>query len=500
MDYYKMLDLTKEPFSNSPDPAFFFQSQQHIHILQKLELAIRLRRGLNVVVGEVGTGKTTLCRQLIRRFDGDPMVETHLLLDSHMDNPMEFLATVARLFGESIPESGANEWQIKERIKQRLFSKGVDENKVVVLILDEGQNIPTFGLELLREFLNYETNEFKLLQIIIFAQREFELVIQGHPNFTDRINYYHALTNFDFQETRAMILFRLRQASKDGSLPVTFTYLAFCALYRATGGYPRKIIHLCHKVLLALIIQNRSRANWSLISACTRQGVPAQIKRWHWGWAGVGGLAALVALIFWQWTPEQHEVSQSIQEPRLASNTIETGQYRWRSNIQPARTEEEVQEETNKKIEMSPVSEPKEKSASRVAGLTALSMPRVSHAAPVAAEDYRHEEVKTKLLEKIRRARHKDYWRVVFQFEDTVAIDQPVVKGKETFIKLKGVTTNLDTFHKFNKFPSWVALKKVENDLEARIGLPDSFSGLNYFFLKKPDRLVVDLYHTDGKS
>lgn len=127
-------------------------------------------------------------------------------------------------------------------------------------------------------------------------------------------------------------------------------------------------------------------------------------------------------------------------------------------------------------------------------------MPRVSHAAPVTEEADGYEEVKTKLLEKIRRARHKDYWRVVFQFEDKVAIDQPVVKGKETLIKLKGVTTNLATFRKFKKFPSWVGLKQVENDLEARIGLPGSFSGLNYFFLKKPDRLVVDLYHTGSKS
>ena len=98
MDYFKILNMTKEPFSNSPDPAFFFQSQQHVQILQKLELAIRLRRGLNVVVGHVGTGKTTLCRQLIRRFDGDPKVETHLILDSHMNTPLEFLTTGCHLF------------------------------------------------------------------------------------------------------------------------------------------------------------------------------------------------------------------------------------------------------------------------------------------------------------------------------------------------------------------------------------------------------------------
>ena len=80
MDYFSILHLEKEPFSNSPDPSFFFKSRQHQDCLQKIELALRLKRGLNVVMGDVGTGKTTLCRQLIRRFREDETVETHLIL------------------------------------------------------------------------------------------------------------------------------------------------------------------------------------------------------------------------------------------------------------------------------------------------------------------------------------------------------------------------------------------------------------------------------------
>ncbi|MBN2686747.1 MAG: AAA family ATPase, partial [Deltaproteobacteria bacterium] len=70
MEYFKILNLIKEPFSNSPEPEFFYDSPQHVNCLQNLEMAIRLRRGLNVIVGEVGTGKTTLCRRLINQFDG----------------------------------------------------------------------------------------------------------------------------------------------------------------------------------------------------------------------------------------------------------------------------------------------------------------------------------------------------------------------------------------------------------------------------------------------
>ena len=91
MDYFKILNLKKEPFSNSPEPEFFFQSVKHVGCLQKLELAVRLRRGLSVVVGEVGTGKTTLCRQLILRFaaseEDKKQIETHLILDPSFEFP-----------------------------------------------------------------------------------------------------------------------------------------------------------------------------------------------------------------------------------------------------------------------------------------------------------------------------------------------------------------------------------------------------------------------------
>ena len=155
MDYFKILNLDKEPFSNSPDPEFFYHSRQHHDCLQKLELALRLRRGLNVVIGDVGTGKTTLCRQLIRRFAANDEIETHLILDPSFTTPTEFLMTVSEIFQGVKPSSTTNDWQLKEIIKQYLYQQGVDEQKTTILIIDEGQKIPVYCLELLREFLNY---------------------------------------------------------------------------------------------------------------------------------------------------------------------------------------------------------------------------------------------------------------------------------------------------------------------------------------------------------
>ncbi len=298
MDYFSILNLKKEPFSNSPDTEFFFHSRQHLDCLQKLELSLLLRRGLNVIIGEVGTGKTTLCRQLIRRFAQKQETETHLILDPHFLNASEFLATVTKMLVGKKPVAGSHDWQIKEHIKQCLFRKGVDQKKTVVLIIDEGQKIPAFCLEILREFLNYETNEYKLLQIVIFAQKEFENTIRKYPNFADRINLYHELKPLSFRDTRLMIKFRLEKSSNSRRKLNLFTYPALGAIYRITGGYPRKIINLCHQSILSMIIQNRSKSGYFLVRACARRVFPEESRRRKIIMAGaaLAGVAALLLL------------------------------------------------------------------------------------------------------------------------------------------------------------------------------------------------------------
>lgn len=281
MDYFSILNLNKEPFSNSPDPEYFFQSKQHLGCLQKLELSIRLKRGLNVVVGDVGTGKTTLCRQLIRDFAKDQNSETHLILDPYFSSPLEFLLTVAGLLDDQKSFAQMDEWQIKEAIKQYIFKKGVDENRIIILIIDEGQKLPEFCLEILREFLNFETNEYKLLQIVIFAQKEFDACLKKHANVADRINLYHLLEPLNFKDTRLMIGFRINQSSSVSKRRNFFSFPALWAIYRLTGGYPRKIVNLCHQIILAMIIQNRTRAGWLMVRSCARRATDEPAVKWR---------------------------------------------------------------------------------------------------------------------------------------------------------------------------------------------------------------------------
>ena len=291
MNYYNILNFKKEPFSNSPEPEFLFQLPQHSDCLQKLELAVRLRRGINVVIGDIGTGKTTLCRKLIQNFSsvsaGSTEIETHLLLDPAFDSAVEFLQTVALMLGIKDLNDCKSEWHLKEKIKDYLFDKGVDEKRIVVLIIDEGQKIPENCLEILREFLNYETNKFKLLQIIIFAQKEFQKVIKKKANLFDRINLLYHLKPLNFKQMQAMINYRVSVARDFESAPSLFGFWGFVAVYLATGGYPRKVVFLCHQVVLKMIIRGKSKADWFTVISCISEMATPLFRRLEWALACV---------------------------------------------------------------------------------------------------------------------------------------------------------------------------------------------------------------------
>lgn len=273
MAYFSLLNLHREPFSNSPDPSLFFRSAQHAQCLQKLELAIRLRRGLNIVQGEIGAGKTTLCRHLIQSVAGEDCMDVHLLLDPAFSDELELLqALLQQMVGAPVasatPMSAA---ACKERIQQHLFQRGVEEDRIIVLIVDEAQKLTPVAVEVLRELLNYETNDHKLLQIVLFGQLELDAVLKRHPNFADRANLIHTLEPMDAADVGAYIRFRLEQSERpDRDRPrVVFTAGAIRRIAEVTGGYPRKINHLCHDLLLSLVVRGQHKVTRAMVDAAS---------------------------------------------------------------------------------------------------------------------------------------------------------------------------------------------------------------------------------------
>jgi general secretion pathway protein A len=262
MSYFKVLGLEKEPFSTSPDPEFFYHSISHNTALKRLEIAIRLRRGLCLILGDVGTGKTTLSRTLLQAFKDEGNFIFHMILDPSYKSEFQFLFTLVKMF--NIVPDFKSTLDFKEALEKYLFQKGVEENKTIILLIDEAQKITQENLEVLRTLLNYETNEYKLLQLVIMAQVELLPRVKRIRNFMDRVALKYTINPLDETETKQLIEFRLRQAGANNDAAL-FSDGAISLIHQYTQGYPRKIAMLCHDALEAIVMKEKAMADEQII-------------------------------------------------------------------------------------------------------------------------------------------------------------------------------------------------------------------------------------------
>ncbi len=265
MSYYQILGLNREPFSTSPDPGFFYDSQEHHAALIRLMIEIRLKRGLSLILGDVGTGKTTLSRKLYQMLKEREDIVFHMILDPTYKTEELFLESLIRTFNIEMTQESPTILDFKEAIKNYLFKVGASENKTVVLLIDEGQKLNDMSLESLRVFLNYETNEFKLLQVVLLAQMELLPRVREIKNLWDRVSLKYVLNPLDEEETKEMIEFRLKKAGSNtgGAL---FTDKAISRIYQYTQGYPRRISMLCHNALKELVVEQKAIVDDEVIS------------------------------------------------------------------------------------------------------------------------------------------------------------------------------------------------------------------------------------------
>jgi general secretion pathway protein A len=254
MSYYKVFGLEEEPFSTSPDPAFFYESAEHREALLRLEIAIKLKRGASLLVGDVGTGKTTLARKLFHAFQDRSQYEFSMILDPGADTELDFLNALADVFGVKPEVTSA--YGYRKAIEAYLFQKGVSEAKTVILLIDEAQKLSPEAIEVLRTLLNYETNKFKLLQLVLFAQTEILPQVREIRNFWDRLALKYVLNPLSLKETKEIIEFRLKQAGYTRGKPL-FTDGAIDMVFHHTEGCPRRIMMVCHNALENLIVKNR---------------------------------------------------------------------------------------------------------------------------------------------------------------------------------------------------------------------------------------------------
>ncbi len=262
MNLFDSIGLKADPFSTSPNVDLFYPAVQHRQCLEGLELAVRMRRGLSVIRGGIGVGKTTISRKLIQNFKAESDdFDFYLILDPKFESELILLKYIIKLFG--ITNSGESVQECRNIIENYLLKVGVEQGKTLVLIVDEGQNLPGEMLDVFRTLLNFETDEFKLLQLIIFGQPEMGTMIHEYPNFEDRISFDFEIGPIGLEDMKGMIDHRIEISG--GEPNSWFTENAILKIHKNTQGYPRKVTQLCHQLLLTMISENKTEISTEMV-------------------------------------------------------------------------------------------------------------------------------------------------------------------------------------------------------------------------------------------
>jgi type II secretory pathway predicted ATPase ExeA len=255
LPYLTYFNLKEEPFSTVPSPRYFFLTSTHSIALEKTAYVVGAKKGIASVFGDTGTGKSSLARLLHQKFLDSGFVSV-LITNPSYPTPNSFLRTIAQEFG--IARTDRSFKGMLDIFKEYLLSTSLQEGKTVVLIIDEAQTLKPQLIELLRQLVNYETNDMKLLQLVLFAQEELRVTLSKpkQRNFRSRIAMASTLDRLSLDELQAMLKFRWEVAS--GGLAHPFTQGAAEAIFQHSQGMPREANILADNALL-LAFYNRQK-------------------------------------------------------------------------------------------------------------------------------------------------------------------------------------------------------------------------------------------------
>lgn len=244
--YEKFYGFRENPFTITPDSNFFFPSQKHTRALDGLVYTVSQRRGFAVITGEIGSGKTTICRALLNKLNDG--TKTVMITNSYL-SPKEFLCCILEDLG--IACAGKTKSGLLLRLKKFLLEQlSLDFN--VVLIIDEAQNLSPRMLEEVRMLSNLETEKYKMIQIILSGQPGLKdkLQLKELTQLRQRVCVHYHILPLDITDTDKYIRHRLKTASIGANINVEFTPDAIDEIYNYTGGIPRMINTLANSALL----------------------------------------------------------------------------------------------------------------------------------------------------------------------------------------------------------------------------------------------------------
>lgn len=262
LDYY---GLTEAPFDITPNPRFLFYSAKHREAYNHLLFGIRERKGFIQLTGEVGAGKTTLCRAMLEQLDKN--YSTALILNPVL-NANELMKAVATEFGLDV--QGLDRLDTIAKINNFLLWN-VEQGKETVLIIDEAQNLTEELLEQVRLLSNLETDNRKLLQIVLMGQPELRDRLNSHSlrQLRQRITVRYHLSPLSPSEISQYIQHRLQVSGAKGA--PHFTRPALWRIHHYTGGIPRLVNAVCDKALLAGFVNQRAELDYRVVGAAIRE-------------------------------------------------------------------------------------------------------------------------------------------------------------------------------------------------------------------------------------
>ncbi len=289
--YLEHFGLREMPFTLTPDTSFFYAYDSHVAALNTLLVALRSGDGFIMVTGEVGTGKTLVCRKLLSALRNEEFV-TAYIPNPYLE-PMTLLYAVADELRIQYKDE-MNQHQLLKALTKALIDFYA-AGKRVALCLDEVQAMPVRTLETLRLLTNLETEKRKLLQVVLFGQPELHRLLDQPSvrQIKQRIVFSHNLLPLDRDGMEGYVMHRLTSAGYNGKR--LFAGDALRDLYRASGGIPRLVNVICHKALMAAYGQGKrdvERRHMRLAVQDTLGGdiaPPVASHRWAYSLLGIGG-------------------------------------------------------------------------------------------------------------------------------------------------------------------------------------------------------------------
>jgi len=262
LDYY---GLSEPPFDITPNPRFLFYSAKHREAFNHLLYGIRERKGFVQLTGEVGAGKTTLCRAMLEHLDTH--YATALILNPVM-SPNELMKAVAVEFG--LPVNGLDRLDTLSVINQFLLQQ-VERGQDTVLIIDEAQDLTDELLEQVRLLSNLETDNRKLLQIVLMGQPELRDRLNNPRlrQLRQRITVRYHLQPLSRFEVTQYIQHRLEVSGAKGA--PYFTQPALWRVFNYSKGIPRLVNAICDKALLAGFVQQQERIGFNMVGRALRE-------------------------------------------------------------------------------------------------------------------------------------------------------------------------------------------------------------------------------------